>query len=672
MGNHMKNLLFSLTLFSAFAYAAGPAPTPPPKAPYATSLAVTQGTSTHSLSVPNASCTHYIDSTDTAGLRRIFLAQPTGNQGNYKGCAANGSYLTISQANGPPYIQWIFPSPPPVCPPQPAPLTQHNACVLPQVGPGWDQTATFSAAVPQVPPNGCWVQNAWTPATAPAGACTTPPPVCPPKPDPVSQLLECPFGTHGNGWTQTHDWIAHVPQTPPDQCWDATAWTPATPPSTVCVPNTSGGAVETTFDSFYPAGFALLTDVTSNWSYQRPAKPAKATSLSTPGYTDTVHGTKVWRITDLTADCTPNSDHCRHEYAKRNPFNVDNTRYFATDGQGYWWLFDASTFRPLHKMTGFAGDTEPFWTDDPHVIWRTDREGGMKWYAYNTESDTTSVLFDLTGKLPASVSSGVRTWFKGEGRPSNDGRYWGLLVTAGSGNSPTPVGAIMYDRTANAVIGAVPFTTMPDHTMTSSLGNYYLISYYNSTGVRACAKNYSGPITGCTILTGGNVEHGDVGLDVNSQEVYVQNDYGSSDTAGYIRVSHMDGTHFAIAAAHLYPVGGASVGTHISGIVSQKHPGWFLVDFEGSCANYNGTCPDPTQRYMYDRVGFMELKANGRFLWVSEHTSSGASYFNEPQATSNRDGTRVVWASAWNFRDGAASSAAESYMVGLPSTAIPN
>lgn len=594
----MKRLLALFFMLPILALAA-----PAPKPAFPSQLNLAQGTRSQSLAVPNQTCSNGYQETRTSGVRRFRLLN----------CSANGGFVQFPEDGGPIYSQWVYPAPPPVCPPAPVPSSRSQDCAV--TNPGtlgtWTQIQNWIAATPQVPPDGCWVAQPWTPASAPAGACT-----------------------------------AVQPPPPP-------------------------GGVETTFDSLYSSSFVLNSDDTSNWAYQRPAKPAKATDLTHPGYTDSVHGTKVWRITDLTNDCTPSSDHCRHEYAKRNPFNSDNTRYIATDGQGFWWLFDASTFRPLHKMTGFAGDTEPFWTDDPHVIWRTDREGGMKWYAYNTETDTTTVLFDLTGKLPASVSAGVRTWFKGEGRPSNDGRYWGLLVTAGSGNNPTPVGAIMYDRTANAVIGAVPLTSMPDHTMTSALGNYFLISYYDATGVRACAKNYSGPVSGCTILTGGNVEHGDVGLDSTGAEVYVQNDYGSSDTAGYIRVSRMDGTHFAIAAAHLYPVGGASVGTHISGIVSERHPGWFLVDFEGSCANYNNACPDPTQRYMYDRVGFMELKPNGRILWVGEHTSSGGSYFNEPQATSNKDGTRIVWASAWNFRDGADMSAAESYMVGLPSWAIP-
>lgn len=64
---------------------------------------------------------------------------------------------------------------PPVCGAQPAPLTQTAQCPAGFTG-SWQQTATFTSA----PAPACWVQGAFLPSTAPAGACvpvTTPPPV---------------------------------------------------------------------------------------------------------------------------------------------------------------------------------------------------------------------------------------------------------------------------------------------------------------------------------------------------------------------------------------------------------------------------------------------------------------------------------------------------------------
>ncbi len=65
--------------------------------------------------------------------------------------------------------------PPPTCTtPQPAAETQPVACPAGSTG-SWTQTRTYSAA----PYPTCWAAGAWTPTTAPAGACTTttPPPV---------------------------------------------------------------------------------------------------------------------------------------------------------------------------------------------------------------------------------------------------------------------------------------------------------------------------------------------------------------------------------------------------------------------------------------------------------------------------------------------------------------
>ena len=62
-------------------------------------------------------------------------------------------------------------TPPTPIPPNPFPNgeTQTVQCTAPQTG-SWTQTRTYTW-------NGtAWVAGAWTPATAPAGACTTPPP----------------------------------------------------------------------------------------------------------------------------------------------------------------------------------------------------------------------------------------------------------------------------------------------------------------------------------------------------------------------------------------------------------------------------------------------------------------------------------------------------------------
>lgn len=62
------------------------------------------------------------------------------------------------------------PPPPPACPAQPADESRPGTCPAGSTG-TWTQTLTYSSA----PAPTCWVAGAWTPATAPAGACNRAP-----------------------------------------------------------------------------------------------------------------------------------------------------------------------------------------------------------------------------------------------------------------------------------------------------------------------------------------------------------------------------------------------------------------------------------------------------------------------------------------------------------------
>jgi hypothetical protein len=81
---------------------------------------------------------------------------------------------------------------PVVCPPAPAPQTRTVQCTAPQVG-SWSQTGTSTVGAPPA----CIITTVWTPATAPVGACTTPPP-----PAGVA-IYFSPAGNNANPGTET-------------------------------------------------------------------------------------------------------------------------------------------------------------------------------------------------------------------------------------------------------------------------------------------------------------------------------------------------------------------------------------------------------------------------------------------------------------------------------------
>lgn len=487
----------------------------------------------------------------------------------------------------------------------------------------------------------------------------------------------CPAGTHGT-YTQTRTYTT----APPPQCAIPGPWLPPAPPDGTCQPDVivPPTNIELTFDHFYPQSFRLSTDTTSIYSYVRYPKPAKSSGITSPSYTD-ASGVKVFRAVDRTADCSSTGgDHCRHEYSTHGAFSKTSKYFLVEDGQGFWFVLDANTFQKISQgsanngaLPGFAGDCEAFWSPDTDdEIWRTANSGGMQWYKYNLVTKQTTVLFDLTGRMPAGMNNVAHLWFKGEGRPSNDGRYFGLLADRADWSN---AGTIMYDRVANQIIGwcsnANNGCPRPDNTKTSPLGNFFFLAYYDATlGGRACPRNYQGTdVMQCVKTTFAEIEHGDLCLNSQGQEVLFQNDYSTGPENGYMRESLLSTGQVLnkVESAPLYPGNNHSAtGTHISCVMSEKHPGWALVNFEGSSADYNRVHPDPIQYPMYDRIGFVNMDTD-EIRWIGQHTSSGNPYFAEPQATSNKDATRVLVASPVNYRDGAPSSQAESYMYALPS-----
>lgn len=95
-----------------------------------------------------------------------------------------GTETFVKRADTPPPP----PPPPTTCTtPQPAAETRTQTCPSGTTG-SWSQTRTYSAAAYPT----CWTAGAWTPATAPSGACTpvvTPPPTNPPPTVPPGSLL---------------------------------------------------------------------------------------------------------------------------------------------------------------------------------------------------------------------------------------------------------------------------------------------------------------------------------------------------------------------------------------------------------------------------------------------------------------------------------------------------
>jgi hypothetical protein len=151
------------------------------------------------------------------------------------------------------------------------------------------------------------------------------------------------------------------------------------------------------------------------------------------------------------------------------------------------------------------------------------------------------------------------------------------------------------------------------------------------------------------------VGHYDTALDAQGREVVVYQDIDTDE------ISMLDLESGAITPLLPIDFSYTPLGFHFSGLAYDK-PGWVLV------STYSGGYPD-AYTWMDDQVFAVELKAGGRVVRLA-HTHSLVDqdqehdYWAEPQATVNRDFSRVLFTTNWG-RSG--SEDVEMLLIDLPS-----
>ncbi len=419
--------------------------------------------------------------------------------------------------------------------------------------------------------------------------------------------------------------------------------------------------------SFYDVSFELQDMV----AVADPvvAKPTtKATDLTTPTYSDPVSSVKVFKATDPTD--FPSGTFVRHEYSRRQAFNADNTRFIAQASNGFWLLFDATTFalipggRTNDALIGMAGDCEAFWDPtDPDKLIYTANNGGMIYWEKDVTTDTDSVAFDFTGRLPAGWEATTAMWTKSEGTPSADGRYFAFMATHYDGGNQTNVihGLVCYDRNTDTIVGTLDASTFsgafPDHISMSPSGDFVVPSwaFTPALGTRAYSRDFT--TVNKQLIT--QSEHSDIALNGAGQDIFVAADYAESAIIAYN--IHTDEVWDLMG---IYPRAGASIGAiHISGKAFEQ-PGWVLISTYADNSGYGANYPDETLERGQRALFMVELDPTAfRMLFVchTRATDNYGGYFGEHQATISRDGTMAMFAT--NFDDGGVPS---DYLVLLP------
>jgi hypothetical protein len=457
------------------------------------------------------------------------------------------------------------------------------------------------------------------------------------------------------------------------------------------------GNVAKTFDALYDTSWRPVQNQTY-LTRQQVLKPAsKASSITVPSFTEPTFGTKIFRATSL-ADVDGDATHNRHEYSRRQAFNCNNTLFISQSSRGAWYLYDANTFvrlpggrtaSPAANALGLpsntwqlTGDCEPMWhPTDPNIITCTDINGGLVFYDFNVSTKVRTIAFDFTSHMAALGWNNVtRISFQGEGRPSDDGRWWALACQDEQFNM---IGFIMYDRQTNTIARSWPTTNKPNNISTSPKGKYAIVSWSNASGytmAQAAAQGINttdgtrayDKDTGNFTQLSYYGEHADTAIDAEGNEVYVSVNYNDGNMPdvpdGYLFYRRLDN---GVAYPMFSGYGGTDYAWHMCGTAT-KRPGWVLV---GSYTK-DWYLPNNTGMIWKDGV-IMAAKLTPtpetpkRLAYTyTEVRPDEEDYFSEPHGTVNNDFTRVLFASDMPLTQGGSRSDKSSYMIALPSWAL--
>ena len=390
--------------------------------------------------------------------------------------------------------------------------------------------------------------------------------------------------------------------------------------------------------NFYTAGFSLPEGQLVS-TVPTLAKPVKGTA-----YRDPVHGTCGIRVTDHANEAP--SGMARHDYSRRQAFNADNSYVLVLATNGFWHLYDANTMAFLRTLSGPAGDAEIQWhPTNPKTLYYFDTNGGMTLRQLHVDTNTSAVAASFAGKLP--WADAARVWTKSEGSPSADGRYWCLMAET---SSFAIRGVIVYDLQTQTLVGSRSLSARPDHTGMSASGRWCVVSHLaGNGGTVAWDRTFT---TSRQLHT--TSEHSDLALNAQGHDVYVAVDYQAN--AGDFFMFNIDTN----TRTNLFPtyLSGTATAYHVSGQAFAK-PGWVLV------STYASGSPN---QWLHNKLFAVELRSGGRILNIGHHQSRLNGYFTEPQASVNRDFTRVIWAS--NFGT-TSSTDIDAYMMYLPPSAVP-
>lgn len=405
-----------------------------------------------------------------------------------------------------------------------------------------------------------------------------------------------------------------------------------------------------------PAADGRLAEVPDPLSPDNPTYRLATVAAPAPGQTleDARFGTAQTRVVG--------SEGLRHEYSRHDPFNSDASLVLLLHiASGEWRVYRTSAM-PYDQSANLVRSialAEPRWDPaNPALLWGLD---GFRIVTVNVASGGTTVVKDFAGDpvvapLLAANPDLYRVTTRDEGEPSQDFRYWALLLQ-GTAEDYRARFLLTWDRLADQVLAVRPLTAAEsriDWVGVSPGGTWTLV---------AGDWDNAAPLTGLTLANHQltqfhrldyGVAHSDVGLDVAGREVLVM----QNTQTDYIDLIPLDpATQPILAAGGSYEGAGRTPLVRLfydsserglnSGVhISCNAPGWCVVS--------TFTEPNLREQNWLDRTILLVRldPARPRAFYLAKVHGTAAAYWEETHASITRDGSRVVWATNWGRNPG--------------------
>ena len=288
-------------------------------------------------------------------------------------------------------------------------------------------------------------------------------------------------------------------------------------------------------------------------------------------FRDPVFHTCLLRVTNRKTDI-PTDDSSggfKNEYSRAQSFNADGSLLIARSTEARWYLYDASSLKPLGEL---PLNVEPRWdASDPYRIYHFDE---TRLILLDLETGQTQIVHEFADDFPDQTLAAV--WTRYEGSPTFDGRYWGLMA---QDEEWRVIALLVYDLEQDQVIGTRELRGQHeiDAVSISPLGTYYL-AYYDVDCEEDQIGNADHPcglmVYDRNLLSGRSVVpvigHSDTAVDSQGREVVAFQDIQQDEISFVDLESGQITPLFPIDFSH------SPIGLHFSGRASEK-PGWILI-----------------------------------------------------------------------------------------------